>query len=150
MIVHSFSLRCAGQITAKAGCGAVIGMGIARPQRTAERVLHRPNNSNPRTVTDGSERAKQRQKSCSHWTRGFGSPAAAHGSPSKAMKRCRQVAKASEVTAMGRQPDPAPRTICAAASMVCNGSASARLSDQHTLSRRRAKCAQTNPSPLSE
>lgn len=132
MIYLKCPLCCAGAITPNAKSCGLIGMGIARPQCAAERAQHRPNISNPRTVTDGREQAKQHQLPCSHWTRAK-RPAAADASPSERVMRCRQVPKGSEVTAMDRQPDPDPRTTCAAALMVCNGLSPAPLGSQRAL-----------------
>lgn len=92
----------------KAISGSRIGMGMARPQSTAGSVQHRPPTSSPRTVTDGCEWVRQRQKPCPHRTRGHDArsrPHVAFGSCGKVPPGCR---KASEAMAMDRQPDPDP------------------------------------------
>ena len=132
MIVDASPPRRAGTPGAKADCSGTVGMGMARPRCSAESLRHRPNTSSTRTVTDGSERVKRRLTPCPHWTRAT-RPAVARASPSKCTTRCRQDPKGSEETALGRQPDPAPRNDSAAASMVCNVPSPATVGRNVTL-----------------
>lgn len=136
--------RCPGAIRSQAGCGDLIGMGMARPRCAAESARDRPPVSSPCSERGRCERVKQRQTPCPHWTRAT-RPAAAHMSPSDHVTRCRQVS----LRRAKRRPwtdslTPVPRIKSAADLMVWNGSAPAR--SVSTSSRRRAKCAQANPS----
>lgn len=108
MIAPACPARCPGTHGPEAICCGLCGMGMVRPRRSAESDQHRPSTSSTRTVTDGSEGAKQRQTPYPHWTRAI-CPAAACTLPLRGATRCRWVPSGSEATAMNGQPNPRSR-----------------------------------------
>ncbi len=137
--------RRPGKIRINAKSRDLIGMGMARPQSSAESEQHRPHTSSPRTVTDGRERVTRRQTPCPHRTRTTRS-AAAFMSPSDHGVRCRQVPErvakrwpwTDSLTPVPRESAANPKGRESVSQGPCTDSA-------RTSSRRRAKCALRNP-----